>query len=126
MRRRKATCLFYMGPSVFHFLDKQWIQTQSRHQFMSKAQYWILNVVGGICAVLLVGNVVLARMNEQTGRTLDENQAQVNRTQQVQTTAQNLIVRIAQAAQTEPALKELLVRHDLKVNLSENKPKASP
>ena len=47
--------------------------------------------------------------------------------QQLQTTAQNLIVRIAQAAQTEPALRDLLTRQDLKVNLTgENQPKPTP
>lgn len=85
---------------------------------MSKTQYWTLNAVGGTCALLVLVNLVLGRMNENSGRALNEQRAQLARAQQIQTTAQNLIVRIAQAAQTEHALRELLVRQDLKVNLT--------
>lgn len=94
---------------------------------MSKTQYWILNVIGGLGALLIIGNILLARMNESSSQTLNQNQAELNRAQQLQTTAQNLIVRIAQAAQTEPALRDLLARQDLKVNLTgENQPKLTP
>jgi hypothetical protein len=94
---------------------------------MSKTQYWILNLVGGICAGLLLANLIFNRLNESASQTLNANQAQINRVQQVQTTAQNLVVRIAQAAQSEPALRELMVRQDLKVNLGgENQTKPAP
>ena len=84
---------------------------------MSKAQYWTLNLVGGACALLILANVVLGRLNENSNGTLAATQAQINRVQQTQTTMQNLAVRIAQAAQSEPTLIELLNRHNLKVNL---------
>ena len=84
---------------------------------MSKTQYRILNLVGGVCAVLVLVNLVFNRVNESSGQALNATQAQINRTQQVQTTAQNLVVRIAQAAPSEPALRDLMIRQDLKVNL---------
>lgn len=92
---------------------------------MSKAQFWLLNFVGGVGAVLLLGNVILVRLNERTIRELEATQARINRAQQIQNTAQNLIVRIAKAAQTEPALNDLLVRHELKVEL-DNEPATRP
>jgi hypothetical protein len=89
---------------------------------MSKAQYWSLNGVGGICALLVLANLVLTRMNESSAQALNTTQAQMNRVQQVQTTAQNLLVRLARAAQTEPALRDLMIRHDLKANLGSDSP----
>ena len=94
---------------------------------MSKTQYWLLNLVGAACAALVLANVIFERMNESSNRALNATQAQINRVQQVQTTAQNLVVRIAQAAQSEPALRELMTRQDLKVSLGgENQTKPAP
>lgn len=92
---------------------------------MSKAQFWLLNFVGGAGAVLLLGNLLFVRLNERVIRELEATQARINRAQQVRNTAQNLIARIAQAAQTEPALKDLLARHELKVDL-DTEPAAHP
>ncbi|MSU59963.1 MAG: hypothetical protein EXS35_17640 [Pedosphaera sp.] len=89
---------------------------------MSKAQYWILNCVGGLCAFLLAANLVVFHSNERSGRALNETQAHLNRAQQIRTTMENLAVRIAQAGQTEPVLRDLLTRHDLKVSLNTNNP----
>ena len=89
---------------------------------MSKTQYWILNIVGGVCALLLLANLVLGQLNESSGQGLNATQNELNRAQQVQNTIQNLVVRIAQAGQTEPALRDLLTRQDLKVNLNESAP----
>lgn len=94
---------------------------------MSKTQFWILNGTGGACAVLVLANLLIARMNESTSRKLNDTQADINRAQQVNNTAQNLVVRIAQAAQNDAALRELLVRQDLKVNFTgEKQPNPAP
>jgi hypothetical protein len=89
---------------------------------MSNTQYWTLNVAGGVCALLILVCVVLTASNERLGRELaaSQNQLQplIGRAQQTQTTMQNLAVRVAQAAQSEPALLELLNRQKLKVNLN--------
>jgi hypothetical protein len=89
---------------------------------MSKAKYWILNLVGGACALLWLASLVLGRINERNGQALTDKQTELNRAQQVQNTIQNLVVRIAQAGQTEPALRDLLTRQDLKVNLNDGAP----
>jgi len=91
---------------------------------MSKEQFWTLNVVGGVCALLLLINLVLGRLNEQSNESLVLTQQQLNRAQQLQTTIQNLAVRVAQAGQTNPALADVLKRQDLKVTL--NTPNTQP
>ena len=93
---------------------------------MSKEQFWTLNVVGGICALLLFINLVLGRLNEDTNQTLVLTQSQLNRAQQMQTTIQNLAVRIAQGGQTDPALQAVLARQNLKVKLSDTGEPAKP
>ena len=85
---------------------------------MSKTQFGIMNVVGGLCAVLILSNVVLSRLNSRLNQVLVQTQSQLNSAQQLQTTLQSLVMRIAQAAQTEPVLRDLLKRHDLQVNLN--------
>lgn len=85
---------------------------------MTRWQYWTLNVVGGACALLILANVILSQLNERTSRTLAATQAQLGRLQQTQSAMQNLVVRVAQAAQSEPVLIELLNQHNLKVNLN--------
>jgi hypothetical protein len=84
---------------------------------MSKAQFWILNVVGGICALLILGDVLLGYFNGLLNRSVSNVQSQFNQAQQMQNTAQNLVVRIAQAGQRDTILRDLLVRHDFKVSL---------
>lgn len=85
---------------------------------MNRTQFGILNAGGGLCAVLILANLILGRLNDRLNQALLQTQNQLNAAQQVQTTIQNLAVRIAQAAQTEPALRELLKRQDLRVNLN--------
>ena len=94
---------------------------------MSKAQFWTLNVVGGICALLIVGDVLLGYSNGLLNRSVSSVQSQFNQAQQMQTTAQNLVVRIAQAGQRDNSLRDLLARHDFKVTLAtDGQPKATP
>jgi hypothetical protein len=85
---------------------------------MSTTKFWILNFAGGLCALLIGINLLLQRQNENATRALGEQQAVINRAQQIQKTAQNLIVRIAQAAQKDAVLRELMTRQDLKVNFT--------
>jgi len=86
-----------------------------------------LNVVGGVCGVLIVCDVVLGYLDGRLNQSVGATRNQFGQAQQVQNTAQNLIVRIAQAGQTDPVLRDLLARHDFKVNLNTNSPaKPSP
>ena len=89
---------------------------------MNKAQFLALNIVGAVCGVLIIGDVVLGLLNGRLNAQVAETQRQFNQAQQMQNTAQNLVVRIARDGQADPALRELLVRHDFKVNLNTNSP----
>ncbi len=86
---------------------------------MSKGQFWILNTLAGVCALLLLLNLLLSRTNERSSQDLMLTQNQLARAQQIQTALQNLAVRVAQAGRTERALAQLLQRHDVRVNLGE-------
>ena len=89
---------------------------------MSKNQFWILNALAGICAVLFLTNIILTPLTSRLGETVTQTQgllqSQYNEAQQKQGTLQNLAVRLAQKAQTEPALLELLRKYGVQVNLS--------
>ena len=89
---------------------------------MNKAQFSALNIVGAVCGVLIIGDVVLGILNGRLNAQVAATQSQFNQAQQMQNTAQNLVLRIARDGQTDPALRELLVRHDFKVNLNTNNP----
>lgn len=93
---------------------------------MSKQQFWILNVVGGVCALLLLINLVLGRLNEQSAKTYGLKQNQLNRAQQMQQTIQSLAFRVAQAGRSEPVFQALLVRQDLRVTLNDTNTATKP
>jgi hypothetical protein len=92
---------------------------------VSRTQFILLNLVGGLCGLLIVGDLVLGVFNGRLNQSVSANQNQFGQAQQVQSTAKNLVVRIAQSAETEPALRELLAKHDFHLNTNKP-PKASP
>jgi hypothetical protein len=94
------------------------------HNRMTKLQFWTLNLVGGVCALLILWNVALGQMDLRLNRSVLAMQNQFNQVQRLQTTAQNLIGRIAQAGQTEAALRQLLANHGFKINSNTNAPAA--
>jgi hypothetical protein len=89
---------------------------------MSRTQQWTLNLVGGVCALLILCNLVLTWFNNRLNSRVLATQNQFNQAQRLQTTAQNLVVRVAQVAQKDPVLEQLLAKHDFKVNLSAESP----
>ena len=82
---------------------------------MSKTKFWILNLVGGACALLIACDLWLARANTREGQFLSARQSEIARAQQVQNTMRNLAFRIAHDAETDASLKDLLKRQELKV-----------
>jgi hypothetical protein len=79
-----------------------------------------LNVVGVVCGLLILCDIGLGVLNNRLGQSLTATQGQFQQAQQVQNTAQNLLVRVAQASQNDAALRALLVKHDFKVNVNTN------
>jgi hypothetical protein len=78
---------------------------------MTKAQFWTLNLAGGLCALLIAMNLILAQINVRMNKSVAEMQGRFNQAQRLQNTAQSLVVRIAESSQKEPSLRDLLVRH---------------
>ncbi len=93
---------------------------------MSRTQFWILNLVGGLCALLILSNVVLALLNQRLNRSVTATQNQFSHAQQLQSTTENLLTRMAQAGRDEPSLRELLRRHDFDVNVNRRSPQPAP
>ena len=94
---------------------------------MSRTEFWILNIVGGACAVLIVTGLALAHLNRGLNQSVAARRNQFNQAQQLQQTARNLVLRIAQDSQQEPVLRQLLARHNINVNPNTNSPaKPSP
>jgi hypothetical protein len=87
---------------------------------MSRAQFIVLNLVGGACGLLIVCVVVLGYFNARLNQSVLVTRNQFSQAQQVQNTAQNLVLRIAQAGQADPALRELLEKHKFQVNQNTN------
>ena len=89
---------------------------------MNKNSSWSLNFVGGACALLILCNVVLSWLNGGLNQTVTETQRQFTQAQQVQNTAQSLVMRVAQAGQSDPVLRSLLAKHNFAVNFDTNAP----
>jgi hypothetical protein len=89
---------------------------------VSKTQFITLNTVGGVCALLIAADLVLGLLNGRLSRDVMATRDQFGQAQQVQNTAQSLVLRIAQAGQSDPALRDLLAKHEFKVNLNTNSP----
>jgi hypothetical protein len=79
-------------------------------------------VVGGVCAVLIVTDLVLGALNGRMNRSVMETQTQFGQAQQLHNTAQNLLMRVADLGRSDPALRNLLEKHQFHVNLSTNAP----
>ena len=91
---------------------------------MNKTQFLALNIVGGVCGVLIACNLVLGMLNGRLEEEVGQMQGQFNQAQQIQGTAQNLVMRVAQAGQSDAALQAALARHDFRVNTGTNAPAA--
>ena len=89
---------------------------------MSKAQFWILNFVGGLCALLIAGTAVFsrsnARLNDTVSQAQNQFQPQINAAQQGFAPFENFAVRVAHSAQTNATLLNLMRKHGLNVALN--------
>ena len=101
------------------FLDRAGFSPHSQNP-VNRAQFIVLNLAGGACGLLIVCDLVLGHLNGRLNRSVAATRDQFGQAQQMQNTAQNLVLRVAQAGQTERALRELLAKHDFQVNLNTN------
>jgi hypothetical protein len=82
----------------------------------------VLSVVGGVCGLLIASDITLGLLNARLNQSALATQQQFNQAQQLQNTAQNLVVRVAQASQSDAALSALLTKYEFKVNANTNTP----
>ncbi|MDX6765577.1 MAG: hypothetical protein SFU85_02180 [Candidatus Methylacidiphilales bacterium] len=89
---------------------------------MSRTQFLILNVLAGLFALLVAVKIILViETSSRQGKMLAA-QATITQAQRAEPLLRELVLRLAQEAQREPDLNDLLRQHNLKVNL----PKKSP
>jgi hypothetical protein len=85
---------------------------------MSKTEFWILNVVGGICALVIAAGLILSLLNQRLNQEVMITSNRFGQAQQLQQTARNLVLRIAQDGQKDDSLRLLLARHQINVNVN--------
>ena len=94
---------------------------------MSKLQFWTLNIASLILAAVLMGHFFFVRHNNQLGASLTREQAYINNARQLETVLDQLAKRIAKGSDTDPKLKNILVKYGMTVTLeTDGKKKTYP
>ena len=94
---------------------------------MNKLQFWALNGVSLILAILLLGHFFFARHNNRLGHALDRDRAAINNARQLEGVLDQLAKRIAKGSDTDPNLKQILIKYGLNVTLEvDGKKKSYP
>ena len=94
---------------------------------MNKLQFWALNVVSLILAMLLLGHFFFVRRNNRLGQALERDRATITRAQQLEGVLDQLAKRIAKGSDIDPKLKQILVKYGLNVTLDvDGKKKSYP
>ena len=94
---------------------------------MNKLEFWVLNSVSLILVMLLLGHFFFAQHNNRLGQGLSRDRAAINNARQLQGVLDQLAQRIAKGSDTDPKLKQILVKYGLKVTLEvDGKKKSYP
>jgi hypothetical protein len=88
---------------------------------MSRIQFMVLNLVGGICGLLIAGDLLLGPLNGRLSQSAEATRDQFSQAQRVQETAQKLVMRVAKAGQSDPVLRDLLANHDFRITANTNR-----
>lgn len=93
---------------------------------MTKGQFWLLNAVSALLIVTLFLHLFLSRGNNKLGQQLNNQRAYINNARQLQPVLENLARRVAAGGETDPKLKALLTKYDIKVSLPPEPKPADP
>jgi len=94
---------------------------------MSRFQFWTLNCAGAILVLLLVSHFAMARLNGRRTDELNLQRAYINNASQVSTVLDRMAQRIAQGSDSDPRLRDLLIKYGLSVTLDvQGKKKSYP
>ena len=84
---------------------------------MNKLQFWTLNAVCLALAALLVTHFYFSRHNTRMAEALNQERAYLNNARQLETVLDQLAKRIARGSDTDPKLKNVLVKFGMNVTL---------
>ncbi len=94
---------------------------------MNKSQFWILNLASLVLAALLLGHFFFQRHNNRLGDALNRERAYINQAAQLEAVLDQLGKRIAKGSDTDPKLKNILVKYGMTVTLeTDGKKKTYP
>jgi hypothetical protein len=91
-------------------------QSDSILVWMTRTQFWLLNIVSAVLIVFLVAHVVISRSNNKAAQQLNTQRGYINNARQIQPGVENLVRRINAAGQNDIQLKALLSKYDIKMN----------
>ncbi len=85
---------------------------------MTRTQFLILIVTSITLVVVTVANLLVQRSIQQANNLAMQQQAYINNTRQADSTLQQLVIRIAQASDRDPRLRDILAKRGLKATLN--------
>jgi hypothetical protein len=93
---------------------------------MNRLQFFVLTGLSSLVVLLLIGHILLGRQTGFEQNRLAAAQQAINRGQSLQGNLQRLAGRIYNDGKTDPALRDLLVREQIKVNPGPEAPAPAP
>lgn len=86
---------------------------------MSKQEFWTLNLIGAITALLLLFNVGFAQYNRHLDQKIQKSQAPLVTAPKLQRIAQSLILRLANESRSDAEIRDLLSKHKMEVRFND-------
>lgn len=84
---------------------------------MTKNQFWIFNFVCFVLVVVLAAQFLVSRSNAKLNDEVNRQQTVINNARQLENVLDQLAKRIARDSDTNAALRDLLVKYDMRVTL---------
>jgi hypothetical protein len=84
---------------------------------MNKFQFWTLNVLNLVLVLLLLIHFSSVSRNNRLAQAVANDQVSINRAKQIAPVLDQLARRIAIGSETDPRLKNILVKHGLHVTV---------
>ena len=97
-----------------------WQGAPAYHRAMSKKEFQIVTAMTLVMGLLLAVQFFMAQSNQRLARELARSQEVINQARQYEPKLREIAVRVAQLSEKDPALRELLVKYELKVNLNQS------
>jgi len=94
---------------------------------MSRRQFWTLNLASAILVILLATHFLMSRRNGRLADEVNRQRAYINNANQVSGVLDRMAQRIALGSESDPRLRDLLIKYGLTVTLDvQGKKKSFP